>query len=74
MVKKKPSKDIQKNIQGLIDRLETAKQEAAKVRDTIRNIADEATDLIESFDSGIDSLTAGIIEIQHGVDKLSEYV
>lgn len=61
-------------ILALIKSIEKEKDIIANHRDILRKIEIELTDLIESFDRGIESINNGLIDIQIGIDSLSEQI
>jgi len=57
-----------------IEKLEESKRTIAIERDKMRSIYDEIGDILCSFDTGIDGLEDGIIEIRTAIDAISEVV
>ena len=63
-----------KELKKIIRKIEKRKVIIAKNRDELRDLYDSLSGCIESFDNGIDSLAAGIMEIENAIDSISEVV
>lgn len=58
----------------VLTKIEKSKAKVAKERDIIRGLCGELETILESFDRGIDSLENGKLEIEDGIQALSEWV
>jgi len=61
-------------LKSVVTKINKSKANVAKERDKLRVLHSELEDLLETFDSGIDSLTDGVEEIERGIDDLSQFV
>lgn len=62
------------DLKSLSKKIENKKAIIAKQRDGLRELHGELEDLLESFDTGIDSLDLGLADLERGIDTLSEFV
>jgi len=62
------------NVNKILKRIEESKIIISRERDKLRDIHSELTDLLESFDEGIEQIEYGRYEIEKGIDALSQYV
>ena len=58
----------------IIKKIEIKKKAIAKHRDELRELYEDIGDLLASFDTGIDSLDEGILNINNAIDAISEVV
>lgn len=61
-------------IGDLLLQFEAKKNEAAKVRDDLREIAGEIQDIVESFYDGVDGMEEALETFRHALDDMSRYV
>ena len=67
------AEDIE-NIRIAIERMNGKKEQAATVRDELRELAQQIEELADSFETGIEDIEEGLVLIQSGLDQLSQYV
>ena len=65
---------MNEKIEALVRKLKEKKEEAGKVRDEIREILTEFTEIADSLDNGVEGITNAIREFERAVDSMSEYV
>lgn len=63
-----------KELKNIMKKIEEKKIIIAKNRDEIRELYDEIGDCLESFDTGIQGLDDGILDICNAIDSISEVV
>jgi len=61
-------------LKKIIEKIETHKQNISIERDKLREIYEELATCLESFDTGIDGLDEGILNILNAIDSISEVV
>jgi len=62
------------NIKVILAAIDAEKKAIAIHRDKLREIMDDLSGCLESFDSGIEGLEVGKLELESAVDRLSETV
>ena len=65
---------MNEKIEELIKKLKEKKEEAGRVRDEIREILTEFTEIADSLDNGVEGIADAIREFERAVDSMSEYV
>ncbi len=58
----------------LLKKFEEKKEEAAKIRDELRYMAEEITEIVESFDDGVDGIEEALRMFRDAMDDMSRYV
>lgn len=63
-----------KELKDVIEKINIKKNIIAKERDEFWNLQEELSNLLDSFDRGIEGLENGAIEIEDAIDSISEVV
>lgn len=63
-----------KELKDVIEKINIKKNIIAKERDELWNLQEELSNLLDSFDRGIEGLENGAIEIEDAIDSISEVV
>ena len=63
-----------KELKAVLSKIEKAKEKISKERDVLRELYGDLESLLDSFDRGIEAIENGKLEIENGIDAISEVV
>ena len=66
--------EFRNKVGDLVLRFEADKNEAARIRDRLRDTAEEISSIVESFDDGVEGMDEALRTFRHALDDMSQYV